>query len=212
MSPNTGTPGTSRGAVAFMKAEAARMKASDGMSPAVSIPISVASTLLLVLLMQQTILLYQMPAMALSLVFGALVSIKDLKQRRVPDAYTLPWTAGLLAALAMVIVLVPQGWSIAWQTLALIGVHVGFYGLLLLGKATSMGDLKLSLPLGLLLAPLGLGPMIWAVALAGITGLIHGLVLKRQGHSSYPAAPHMVVAALLVSTLAILAELSQVLL
>jgi len=60
------------------------------MSPAVSIPVSVASTLLLVLLMQQTILLYQMPAMALSLVFGALVSIKDLKQRRVPDAYTLP--------------------------------------------------------------------------------------------------------------------------
>jgi len=52
----------------------------------------------------------------------------------------------------MVIILVPQGWSITGQTLIFADVHVGFYALLLLDKATSMGDLKLSLQLGLLLA------------------------------------------------------------
>jgi len=107
--------------------------------------------------------------------------------------------------------IVPQGPQIVGQTLLLAAVHFGFYAILLLAKATSMGDLKLSIPLGLLLGPLGLGPMIWALALAGITGLVHGLILKRLGHRTYPAAPHMVVAALLVSTLVILAELSTAL-
>jgi Ni/Fe-hydrogenase subunit HybB-like protein len=72
-----------------------------------------------------------------------------------------------------------------------------------------MGDVKLSVPLGLLIAPFGAGPLLWAVALAAATGLVHGLVLKRRGHKSYPAAPHMVVAGLFVTTALVLTELSQ---
>lgn len=185
------------------------MKDSDGMSPAVSIPISVLVGLGGVLAFQETILIFLVPAMVLSLVFGALISFKDLKTRRVPDAYTLPWTAGLVAALVLTAAILPEGGAMLGQAALLAAAHTGFYLLLLVCKATSMGDVKLSVPLGLLVAPFGAGPLLWAVALAAATGMIHGLVLKKRGHKRYPAAPHMVVAALLVTTALVLTELSQ---
>lgn len=209
MSPNPTSPAGVQRLKSFLGEENRRMKDSDGMSPTVSIPLSVLVGLGGVLAFQETILIFLVPAMLLSLVFGALISFKDLKTRRVPDAYTLPWTAGLVAALVLTAVILPEGGAMLGQAALLAAAHTGFYLLLLVCKATSMGDVKLSVPLGLLIAPFGAGPLLWAVALAAATGLVHGFVLKRRGHKSYPAAPHMVVAGLFVTTALVLTELSQ---
>jgi leader peptidase (prepilin peptidase)/N-methyltransferase len=133
--------------------------------------------------------------------FAVLLAVVDRSVRRLPDVVTLPLAAGSAALLGVAALLPGAGGS--WPRALLGGVVLGGAYLVLFlvnPRGMGFGDVKLALPLGVVLGWYGWGTLL-AGAFAGFAlGAVHGLslvVVRRAGRKeTMPFGPFMVAGAL----------------
>lgn len=125
---------------------------------------------------------------AIVLVEAVPICITDLRERRIPDLWTI---GGLLLAVLISAVFAPSG-----LPARLIGASVGFLPIRLLnlwtGGKIGLGDAKYSALIG---AGLGVGGWFWALLAASLLGLVVGGVMMALGrmerHYRMPFGPFL---------------------
>lgn len=119
---------------------------------------------------------------ALTAVWTVVLAVIDGEERRLPDALTLP-AAGVAVAAC---VFDPAGWiGLIWPALYLVA-----------GRGIGGGDVKLAVPLGVVLALVGgAGAVLAGMLLASIFTVLF-LVLKKQTAAAH--GPSMLAAAWIV--------------
>ena len=117
-------------------------------------------------------------------IWSAVLCVHDMRYRRLPNALTLP---PALACLAASCVAPTLGWGMAWPALYLFA-----------GRGIGGGDVKLAVPLGVVLAGLGGGvAVLAAIAVAGGLTAVLGLIL---GKTRLAHGPQMLTAAWIIGT------------
>lgn len=130
------------------------------------------------------------------------LAVIDVADQRLPDLLTLP-AAGVGAVLLSVAALATGEWD-AWGRALLGAVALSVFYLifaLLAPSQLGMGDVKLSLSIGLLLAWIGWPVLVAGTFLAFVAGGVLGIVLMVTGRarwrSAIPFGPSMMLGALL---------------
>ena len=131
------------------------------------------------------------PAALVVVCWAVALSVVDLRQRRLPNALTIPGA-----------VVIPVGAAVAGRGLPALLGGLGLAGLYLLvhlmaPAAMGAGDVKLALGLGALTGAFGIG--VWALAALGAQVLttVAGLVRGRGG--AIPHGPAMCLASLVAA-------------
>ncbi|WP_370331619.1 prepilin peptidase [Mycolicibacterium hippocampi] len=140
-------------------------------------------------------------ALAVAGVAGWLVALScfDVRQRRLPNALTLPGAATILVAAS----LAGHGVAAAAGAAGMFAVYAVVH--LVAPQAMGAGDVKLSIGLGALTGAFGV--YVWLVAALGasvLTVLLGLAALVRGNRSPLPHGPSMCVAAGAAVTLALL--------
>lgn len=131
--------------------------------------------------------------------WAAVLSLIDVRRRRLPNALTLPGAAAVLAGAAVV----GHGPSALAGGAALTAV----YGVVHLAAPAAMGagDVKLAIGLGALTG--AFGPEVWVLAALAaplLTAVLGVLTLLRRGAGTVPHGPSMCAASLLAAALPLL--------
>lgn len=124
------------------------------------------------------------------------LGVIDLRTYLLPDSYII-----ILSVLVISLLTIRHSWD--WVSLlAGMGIGAGFLGFLWAitrGRGLGLGDVKLLLPLGALLGPLGITVVLFLAFMAG--GLLGMVLLLRQRVSmktAIPFGPFLVIAATIV--------------
>lgn len=129
--------------------------------------------------------------------------VVDADVQRLPDALTLPMAA-VLAVVLGVLAAVTSSWSAFGRSVAAaVVVFLVFLVLALVGGGgMGMGDVKLSLTVGLMSGYLSWIHVFLAVFMAALVGSVWGLGLRvvkgREAAREFAFGPHMVIGAQLV--------------
>jgi leader peptidase (prepilin peptidase) / N-methyltransferase len=127
-------------------------------------------------------------AAALALAWLALLSCYDIRQRRLPNALTLPGAAVILLAGAMV----GRGVPALAGAAALTGVYLLVH--LMAPAALGAGDVKLAIGLGGLAGCFGVEVWFLAALAAPLLTALCGVVVLLRGVHSVPHGPSMCLA------------------
>lgn len=185
--------------------EIARMKASDGINPAVATTSMVATAVALLIILTATG--NDTSSWTIALLLGATatqggrIGVTDARTHRIPDALSIPY-AGTVAATIITATIITNDWSRLGQ--AILGALA--LGLLYLLAAVfgdlGLGDVKLAAILGGTLAYAGWTPLLWGSLLGLVLALPHALilhftqrraiVLAGETKAGIPLGPYMV--------------------
>ncbi|GAA1838603.1 prepilin peptidase [Agromyces salentinus] len=147
------------------------------------------------------------PALLVFAASATVLTLVDLAEKRLPNAVIFPAT-GTIALL-----LVPPTWAtgewiaLAWAALGAVAMFAVYFLLALISPSSmGMGDVKLALPLGLLLGWFGVNAwligLLAAFVIGGVVAVI-ALALRRVTlRGSIPFGPSMLAGALLAALLA----------
>lgn len=132
--------------------------------------------------------------------FAVLLTVTDLRHRRLPNALTLP-AYPVIGAATVVAALAGGGWDLT--TSALVG-GVAFcapHAMVHLASPRSLGagDVKLSGSVGAVLGAVGWPAMVAAAGLAALVTLALRVVGPRHWHDGIPHAPGLLAATCLIA-------------
>lgn len=171
--------------------EIARMKASDGINPAVATTIMVATTVALLIVLTATG--HDTSSWTIGLLLGVTaiqggrIGVTDARTHRIPDALSIPY-AGAVAAIIITATIITNDWSRLGQA-ALGALALGL--LYLLGAVfgdLGLGDVKLAAILGGALAYAGWTSLMWGSLLGLVLALPHAIILHfTQRRTIVPA-------------------------
>lgn len=130
----------------------------------------------------------------IALGWALVLCVYDIRQRRLPDFLTLP--AGGLALAWILLTLQWSGlWGLIWPALYLV------LAVLSHGHGMGGGDIKLAVPLGIVIAVYAGGfAVMVAIALTAVVAVMWGIGLRWKGHrqalrfSDPPNGPAMLLA------------------
>lgn len=143
--------------------------------------------------------------LAAYLVVGAAwiaLAVVDLRDQRLPDLLTLPAAAGGAVLLAVAAAVTGEWGSFGRALLGALALAAFYLVIALIAPSQlGMGDVKLSLSVGLVLAWIGWPVLIAGTFLAFVAGGVLGIVLMAAGRagwkSAIPFGPSMMAGALL---------------
>lgn len=141
-------------------------------------------------------------AVGCALVWLAALAVYDVRQRRLPNALTLPGAVVVLIAAA----LAGRGWPSLLGALALTALYLGVH--LISPAAMGAGDVKLAIGIGGLTG--AFGPDAWVLAaiaaplLTALWGIAVTGVSEATGRNTVPHGPSMCVTALAAVALVVL--------
>lgn len=197
--------------------EIARMKASDGINPAVATTIMVATAVALLIILTATGNDTSSWTIALLLgvtaTQGGRIGITDARTHRIPDALSIPYAATVTATI-ITATIITNDWSRLGQ--AILGALA--LGLLYLLAAVfgdlGLGDVKLAAILGGALAYSGWTPLLWGSLLGLMLALPHALILNftqrrtivpaGEPKPGIPLGPYLVAGAVITLALTLL--------
>lgn len=130
----------------------------------------------------------------------------DWREHRLPDRLVLPAAAATLVVLLITAAVEQQWVRFGVALLCAVGAAAFFVVLFVLAPSQmGFGDVKLMLPLGLMVGWHGPAAVVFGVLLGLISGLLFGLVqilLRRADRKSHLAlGPHLLIGALLIGFL-----------
>lgn len=201
----------------YVGREIARMKASDGINPAVATTILVATAVALLIVLTATghdTTFWTIGLLLGVTVFqGGRIGVIDARTHRIPDALSIPY-AGAVAATIITATISTNDWSRLGQA-ALGALALGLlYLLAAIFGDLGLGDVKLAAILGGALAYTGWTSLMWGSLLALVLALPHALILHftqrraivptGEPKPGIPLGPYMVAGTAITLTLAIL--------
>jgi leader peptidase (prepilin peptidase) / N-methyltransferase len=133
------------------------------------------------------------------LVWLAALSVCDIRERRLPNALTLPWAAVILGVAAAA----GRGMPALFGGVALFALYLIVH--LLAPAAMGAGDVKLAIGVGALTGWFGVD--VWAVAALAaplLTAAWAIVAVVRRAESTVPHGPSMCLAAAIACALAVL--------
>ena len=125
-----------------------------------------------------------------ALAWLAALTVYDVRQRRLPNALTLPGAVAALAAAA----LAGHGTAALTGALALSALYLVVH--LIAPAAMGAGDVKLALGIGALTGAFGVDAWVLAAVTAPLLTALWGIVTLRTGDATVPHGPSMCVAAI----------------
>ncbi|MEV8183311.1 prepilin peptidase [Specibacter sp. NPDC078692] len=202
----------------YLGREIARMKASDGINPAVATTIMVATAVALLIIL--TTASNGTAFWAIGLLLGVTafqggrIGVTDARTHRIPDALSIPY-AGTVAATIITATIITNDWSRFGQA-ALGALALGLlYLLAAIFGDLGLGDVKLAAILGGALAYAGWTPLLWGSLLGLVLGLPHALILHftqrraivpaGETKARIPLGPYMVAGTVITLALALTA-------
>ena len=201
----------------YLGREIARMKASDGINPAVATTVLAATAVVLLVILTATgndttfwaiVLLLSVTAFQ-----GGRIGVTDARTHRIPDALSIPY-ASAVAATIITATVITSDWSRLGQaTLGALSLGL-LYLLAAVFGDLGLGDVKLAAILGGALAYAGWTPLLWGSLLGLVLALPHALILHfTQRRATVPAGetkagiplgPYMVAGTAIALTLALI--------
>jgi leader peptidase (prepilin peptidase) / N-methyltransferase len=127
-------------------------------------------------------------AVACALVWLGALTVYDVRQRRLPNALTLPGAVIVLAVAA----LAGRGVPAALGALALTGLYLVVH--LVAPSAMGAGDVKLAIGIGAFTGSFGVDAWVLAAAAAPVMTALWGIIVLRS-RGAVPHGPSMCVAA-----------------
>ena len=118
------------------------------------------------------------------------LTVYDVRQRRLPNALTLPGAVVVLIAAA----LAGRGTSALLGAIALAALYLAVH--LASPAAMGAGDVKLALGIGALTGAFGVDAWVLAAVTAPLLTALWGIVTLRTGDATVPHGPSMCVAAI----------------
>ena len=197
--------------------EIARMKASDGINPAVATAIMVATAVAILIILTATGNDTSSWTIALLLgvtvIQGGRIGATDARTHRIPDALSIPY-AGTAAATIITATIITNDWSrIGQATLGTLALGL-LYLLAAVFGDLGLGDVKLAAILGGALAYAGWTPLLWGSLLGLVLALPHALILHftqrraivpaGETKSGIPLGPYMVAGTAIALALALI--------
>lgn len=131
--------------------------------------------------------------------FGVLLTVTDLRHRRLPDALTLP--AYPAVVLLIGVATVGSGWPLAVGGMVGLAVFFALHAVvhLVRPQALGAGDVKLAGPLGAVLGAVGLPTLIVATWVAALCTLALRVVAPSRFRNGIPHAPGLLAATTVVA-------------
>ncbi|WP_353827913.1 prepilin peptidase [Agromyces sp. SYSU T0242] len=142
-----------------------------------------------------------LPALLALAAAGVALSIVDLTEQRLPNAMLLPTSLALAVLLVIASTITGEWLALAWAAAGGAAMFAFYFALALISpKAMGMGDVKLALPIGLVLGWFGWGAwvagLLGAFIVGGVVAIV-ALALRRVTlRGSIPFGPSMLAGAL----------------